>query len=137
MSEVLPEPFRGLEAEGVIVDGIAPEVVGRVVMPRAGTYRPGQTLAFTVRFSEAVVVAGTPRIRLFIGESTREAEYVGGSGSRFLRFEYTVPATSGRGRVRPLDVGRRLVGGTITDIAGNLAQRDLPEPAPLRVKVVR
>ncbi|MFM8536887.1 MAG: cadherin repeat domain-containing protein, partial [Planctomycetaceae bacterium] len=136
VSEVLPERFRGLEAAGVVVDGVAPEIVGRVLMPRAGTYRPGQTLAFTVRFSEAVVVEGTPRIRLFIGASTREAEYVAGSGSRVLRFEYTVPAVSGRGRVRPLDVGQRILGGTITDVAGNLAQRDLTEPQASRVKVM-
>jgi len=136
VSEVLPARFRGLEAEGVLVDGVAPEIVGRVGMPRAGTYRPGQTLAFTVRFSETVVVEGTPRIRLFIGAATREAEYVAGSGSRVLRFEYTVPAVSGRGRVRPLDVGQRILGGTITDVAGNLVQRDLPASESARVKVV-
>jgi hypothetical protein len=137
LPEALPARFRGLEAVGVVVDGVAPAIVGRVGMPRAGTYRPGQTLVFTVRFSEEVAVTGTPRIRLFIGSAVREAEYADGSGTRILRFAYTVPAVSGRGQVRPVDLGQRIVGGTITDLAGNLADREITVPQTQRVKVVR
>jgi hypothetical protein len=134
--ENLPARFRGLSASDVIVDGRPPKIVGRVGMPRAGTYRSGQTLVFTVRFSEAVVVEGVPRIRLFIGSAMREAEYVGGAGSRELRFAYTVPAVTGRRRGRPVELGQRIIGGQIMDVAGNLSLRALKEPQASRVKVV-
>jgi hypothetical protein len=39
--------------------------------------------------------------------------------------------------VRPVDLGQRIVGGTITDLAGNLADREITAPQTERVKVVR
>src|ERR1035437_1141691 len=50
-----------------------------VDVPSGGSYSAGQTLSFTVNFSNAVTVSGTPRIALNIGGTTRYANYVSGS----------------------------------------------------------
>ncbi|MDW7995397.1 MAG: hypothetical protein RMI91_12170, partial [Gemmatales bacterium] len=49
-------------AADVQLDGIVPQVVS-LTPPSAGLYGIGQILTFRVRFSEAVQVAGTPRLR--------------------------------------------------------------------------
>ncbi|WP_312781807.1 IPTL-CTERM sorting domain-containing protein [Brevundimonas sp.] len=67
--------------------------VASVGVPANGAYTPGQTLSFTVNFSEAVTVnttGGTPSIALTVGAATRYATYQSGSGSSSLTFRYTV-----------------------------------------------
>ena len=61
----------------------------------AGAYGTGDVIAIEVPFGEPVIVTETergPRVRLMIGETLRGAQYVSGSGSAMLRFEYTVKA---------------------------------------------
>ncbi|HTH67837.1 MAG TPA: Ig-like domain-containing protein, partial [Rhodanobacter sp.] len=77
---------------GVRVDAIEPGVA-RVDMPADGHYNAGDVLSFSVTTSEAVLVdsaGGTPRLQLDIGGSTAYADYVSGSGSDTLVFQYTV-----------------------------------------------
>lgn len=67
--------------------------VTSVGVPANGAYTPGQTLTFTVNFSETVTVntsGGTPRIALTVGAATRYAAYHSGSGTSSLTFQYTV-----------------------------------------------
>jgi hypothetical protein len=66
--------FTPPNTSGVLVDGVAPTITS-VTGPAAGTYIVGQNLDFTVVFSEAVVVTGTPRLQLTIGSTTRYATY--------------------------------------------------------------
>lgn len=56
----------------VLVDTTRPTITS-VVEPAATTYVGGQTLTFTVNFSEPVTYTGTPRIRLDIGGTTVNA----------------------------------------------------------------
>ena len=61
--------------------------------PRSGnTYRSGDAIRVTVKFSSAVTVTGTPQLELTIGSNRRQADYFYGSGSRNLKFSYTVQA---------------------------------------------
>ena len=61
--------------------------------PRNGdTYRLGDTIRVTVKFSRAVTVTGTPQLELTIGSNRRQSDYFYGSGSRHLKFSYTVQA---------------------------------------------
>ena len=61
--------------------------------PRNGdTYRLGDTIRVTVKFSRAVTVTGTPQLELTIGSDRHQADYFYGSGSRHLKFSYTVQA---------------------------------------------
>ncbi len=63
--------------------------VSSVSVPSNATYKAGDSLNFTVNFSEAVTVTGTPRLVLDVGGSTKYATYTGGSGSSALTFTYT------------------------------------------------
>jgi hypothetical protein len=104
----------------VLVDGVAPTITS-VTGPTAGTYIVGQNLDFTVVFSEAVAVTGTPRLQLTIGSTTRYATYLSGTGTSTLTFRYTVQAgdedTDGIAVASPIDLN----GGTIKDVPGNNA----------------
>jgi uncharacterized delta-60 repeat protein len=61
-----------------------------VTGPANGSYKAGQTLSFTVNFSAAVTVTGTPQLPLTVGSTSRNASYASGSGSTALTFTYTV-----------------------------------------------
>ena len=69
----------------------APRVVG-VVPPQAGTYTSQSTMDFRVKFNKPVDVVGEPSLPLEVGTALREGKYVGGSGTRTLRFQVTPKA---------------------------------------------
>lgn len=99
----------------------APAVTS-VAVPSNGTYVAGQRLDFTVNFSEAVSVTGTPEIALTLDTGgVVEAQYVGQSGASALTFRYTVVA--GENDANGITVGNAIAlnGGTIADVAGNTA----------------
>ncbi|HEY0587647.1 MAG TPA: Ig-like domain-containing protein [Pseudoduganella sp.] len=113
-------------AIAVTVDTTAP-VVNSVSVPANGTYYTGNTLDFTVNFSEAVYVdssGGTPRIALVIGSSTRYADYVSGSGTSALVFRHIV--VNGDSDSDGITVGGLASnGGTLSDLAGNIGVNTL------------
>jgi hypothetical protein len=119
--------FTPPDTSDVLVDGVAPTITS-VTGPAAGTYIVGQTLDFTVVFSEAVAVTGTPRLVLTIGSTTRYATYLTGSGTSTLTFRYTVQAgdlnSDGIAVASPIDLN----GGTITDVPGNDAGLSFTPP---------
>ena len=86
------------------------------------TYKTGDTIEVTTRFSENVTVTGTPRLTLTIGTADKFANYTDGDGTTALNFQYTV--TSGDTDADGISIGAntlKLNGGTITDTAGNPA----------------
>ena len=62
---------------------------------RGDTYRRGETIEVSVEFSHEVEVRGNPLLSLFLGTSRawRGARYAAGSGSKVLKFRYTVQPT--------------------------------------------
>ena len=62
---------------------------------RGDTYRRGETIEVSVTFSHEVEVRGNPLLSLFLGTSSawRGARYAAGSGSKVLKFRYTVQPT--------------------------------------------
>jgi uncharacterized delta-60 repeat protein len=66
--------------------------IASVSGPSAGISKAGQTLSFTVTFSAAVTVTGTPKLALTIGGVPVLASYASGSGTTALVFTYTVQA---------------------------------------------
>jgi hypothetical protein len=109
---------------GVLVDSIPPTVAS-VSVPTDGVYSIGQALAFTVHFSENVLVTtggGAPYIDVTLDTGgTVHAVYTGGSGTPDLTFSYTI--ASGNDDVNGIAVGSaiNLNGGTIKDAATNAA----------------
>ncbi|WP_441003392.1 Ig-like domain-containing protein [Pseudocolwellia agarivorans] len=111
----------------IITDDIEP-IVTSVSAPPNDTYGLGETLSFTVNFDENVLIDtsnGTPRLTITVGETIRYAEYVSGSGTTSLIFNYTLVTddvdTDGLVLNSSIDVN----GGSITDIAVNSADTDL------------
>ncbi|MGO4388634.1 hypothetical protein AB4Y85_13960 [Microvirga sp. 2YAF29] len=72
------------------IDTVAPTMTS-IGVPPNGTYRTGQTLDFTVFFSEAVTVGGVPQLAIDIGGRTVYADFALGAGAS-LTFRYTVEA---------------------------------------------
>ena len=122
------------------VDGVAPAVARdnrgfhRVhIVSDAGadqTYGFGEAIEVEISFNEIVSVLGDPTIILTIGENSRRAAFRGGSGTHDLRFRYLVRADDrdddGINIGPGTDAGGSqlsFVGGTITDLAGNAANR--------------
>jgi hypothetical protein len=110
-----------------VTDNLGPTVAS-VTGPPAATYRCGANLEFTVKFNDAVIVTGTPKLNLTIGGVARAAGYVSGGGSTDLLFRYIVVqgdhAASNEVVVGTLD----LSGGTIRDSVGNDATLTFTAP---------
>ncbi|MDE0350320.1 MAG: hypothetical protein OXM56_11520, partial [Gammaproteobacteria bacterium] len=122
------------------VDTVEPQVTGTEVTSDAGpddTYTAGDAIEITVGFADIVHVitpcatATPPPISLLlsVGEHTRAADLVGGSGTRFLRFRYVVQA--GDFDDDGISLGpSAMQGACIRDHAGNeLDPRSVP-PLP-------
>lgn len=84
---VLTETAYGATTSGVPV--VVPTVSSVSVYPNA-TYTNPMNLDFTVKFSEAVTVTGTPQISLTIGSASKQAVYLSGSGTTDIVFRYTI-----------------------------------------------
>ncbi|QLF92922.1 DUF4347 domain-containing protein [Pseudomonas sp. ABC1] len=105
--------------DGVLVDGVAPTVAS-VTLPAPGAYNAGDVLRFTVNASEVVIVdSGTPQLAINIGGVTRYAQYVAGSGTSALVFEYTVDSTVNAPNGISLAASIDSSGATLHDAAGN------------------
>ncbi|WP_426608556.1 tail fiber protein [Bradyrhizobium sp. McL0616] len=103
------------------VQHTAPSVTSMSV-PANATYVASQNLDFTVNFSEAVSVTGTPQIALTLDTGgVVEAQYVGQSSASALTFRYTI--VGGENDANGVALGSAIVlnGGTIADAAGNAA----------------
>ena len=90
-----------------------PAVILSAAGPANGTYTTAGTLGFAVTYDQAVTVTGTPQISVTIGNNTRQASYISGSGTATLTFQYTaVAGDSSYGISMNAPIG--LNGGTIS-----------------------
>ena len=125
-------------AVSVIRESVAP-VVTSVITPADGIYKAGDTLTFTVHFSEEVDVTGAPRIGLVIGSTTRYLGYVSGSGTTALVFAYTLVLADTDNDGVALGSALELNGGTIRDLAENdllpLTLAAVPSTAGIKVNL--
>ncbi len=115
--------------KALVIDGVVPTVASVSSSTANGTYKIGDTLAITVNFSEAVTVTGTPQLTLETGTTDRIANYVSGSGSTSLTFNYTVQAGDASADLDYVSTSAlALNSGSIKDPAGNDATLTLPTP---------
>ena len=74
-------------------DTTVPTVTGVTSSLANGNYKAGQVVPVQVTFSESVTVSGTPQVTLSTGSpATTAVDYVSGSGTSTLIFNYTVAA---------------------------------------------
>ncbi|WP_316840693.1 MBG domain-containing protein [Pedobacter gandavensis] len=95
--------------------------------PSTGTKAFGEHIAISVTFSDVVTVTGFPRIKLAAGTEFAFANYVSGSGTEVITFDYVV----GAGQfTSDLNYGSttalELFGGTMKDPNNNDAVLTLP-----------
>ncbi len=110
-----------------ITDNTNP-VVTSVLAPTNETYGLGATLNFIVNFDEGVIIDtsnGTPRLVITIGDTVRYAEYVSGSGTTALLFNYTVLADDVDSDGLVIDGSIDVNGGSLIDSAGNNVNTNL------------
>ncbi|MGD8399593.1 MAG: leucine-rich repeat protein [Bacillota bacterium] len=122
----------------ITIDNTAP-TINSVSVPGDKTYKAGDNLEFTVKFSEAATVTttgGMPYIPITIDTGgTVEAAYYSGSGSTALVFRYTVATGNLDGDGVAVSGEINLNGGTIMDAAGNSAVLTFTSPDTTGVKV--
>ena len=102
------------------IRALAPTGLAVVSEPIEGeTYQRGETIEVAVNFSDRVVVAGTPQLALSVGVNTRNADYVRGTNSNQLVFEYTVvEADADTDGIVAGQNALALNGGAITSVYG-------------------
>ncbi len=105
------------DLSSVLVDAVKPSVSG-VEAPVSGIYVQNSQVNFVVNFDEAVTVTGTPLLNLTVGSDAKTAEYLSGSDSSALTFQYVV--ASGEEDTDGLAVdSMSLNSGSILDLNGN------------------
>ncbi|MDD2161168.1 cadherin domain-containing protein [Pseudomonas sp. MIL19] len=114
------------------LDELAPTVSSIAISAASGaqnnSLNAGDVVSVTVAMDEATLVDttnGTPRVALNIGGSTAYADYVSGSGSTALVFQYTIQAGQTDANGISLDANAlQANGGTLRDAAGNTVVLD-------------
>ncbi|MFJ4347293.1 Ig-like domain-containing protein [Pseudomonas sp. NPDC089401] len=107
----------GLTGAVYSIDHDAP-TVGSVSVPVGVAYNAGDTLTYVVNTSEAVIVDGVPKLALDIGGRTVFADFVAGSGTPTLVFQYRIQA--GDNDADGVQVlGLTANGASLHDAAGN------------------
>ncbi|MES2352903.1 MAG: Ig-like domain-containing protein, partial [Pseudomonadota bacterium] len=86
------------------------------------TLNAGDVVSVTVTMSEATTVTGTPQLALNVGGTTVQANYVSGTGTTALVFNYTILASQTDANGISIAANSlALNSGTLTDAAGNNA----------------
>ena len=111
-------PFFAVAAPAAAIPP-ASGTIASLTTSTSGSYKESTTIDFTATFSEAVTVAGSPRIVLNVGGTAKYATYLSGSGTTILVFRYTVDvgATDTNGI---LVGGIQLNSGTVLNTADGL-----------------
>lgn len=129
-NSVSDKTFTPPDTTGVLVDTTAPTVSSITAITSDGTYKAGETLDFSVTFSESVttnVSGGYPRIAVTIGSTSRYLTPTANTTNTTHTFRYTIVnneldtdgialgnsvQSNGTGYAR--DAGRNNVTGTFT-----------------------
>ncbi|MGH9909883.1 MAG: Ig-like domain-containing protein, partial [Nitrososphaerales archaeon] len=115
--------------KNIVIDAISPIVSGVSSTSPNGSYNVGDTIAVTVTFSEPVNVSGTPRLLLETGSTDRFANFVSGSGTATLTFNYVVQIGDTSADLDYVSTtSLELNGGTISDPTNNNTVLTLPTP---------
>lgn len=105
--------------------------VAEVAFVTSGLYSLGDRVEVRISFTEVVHVSGDLELLLSIGEHSRRAAFVDGSGTRRLLFRYVVKEDDFDADGISIGVGA-LVGGTLRTAAGSAVRREFPAQAANR-----
>ena len=125
-------PGNGIDdnCNGEIDEGGGPTVTSVAAVISDGAYGIGTVIPVTVLFSTAVTVTGTPQLTLETGAADETVDYVSGSGTDTLTFNYTVADGNTSADLDYTDTAALAAnGGTIKDDSDADAVLTLPAPA--------
>ncbi len=112
------------------LDEVSSVVTGVSATTEDGSYKAGDIIAVTVDFDETVAVTGVPTLTLKVGATEKAINYVSGSGTNTLTFNYTVDIADAEVALDYASTtALNLNGGTIKDTAENAAVLILAPPA--------
>lgn len=115
--------------KNLVIDGMVPSVTSVTSSTPDGTYSLGSTISLQISFTEAVTVTGTPQLTLETGSTDRAVNYVSGSGTGTLTFNYAVQSGDVSSDLDYVSTNSlALNGGTIQDAATNNATLALAVP---------
>ncbi|RHY80192.1 hypothetical protein DYB30_002527, partial [Aphanomyces astaci] len=103
MNLLLPTP-QALGVALKIDTSRTPFVTNVLATTPDGTYFCGDLITIQVFYSENVVVTGQPVLKLDLGKNDRNADFVGGSGTPVLTFQYAVGQDDTSRDLRYIDV---------------------------------
>lgn len=114
-----PLPGGWASTVGINVDGIAPTSTVRTSPVNGTTRLLNHNITYSMTFSEPVTVTGFPRFQITLATGTVYANYLGGTGTNTISFNYNVQ--EGDEDLDGIVTGNtlQLNGGTIKDLAGN------------------
>ena len=127
-----PLPFHPLHKVDAVLPHVKPN--GIAITSSAGSddiYTEGEKVEVTLTFNETVTVINTPQVTLNIGGSDKSAEYMTGTGTAKLVFEYTID--TGNEDTDGIEIQAdqlSMNNGTIRDIVGNTATLTHPALPP-------
>jgi hypothetical protein len=108
-------------------DVTAPTVLNVTAPGYNGRFDAGRAVDVAVKFSESVVVTGSPRIQLSTGTTNQWATYVSGSYTDTLVFRYTIQSGDYSDNLDYVSTASlSLNSGTIKDFSNNNATLTLP-----------
>lgn len=104
--------------------------VTKVTLPAAGRYKAGSDLLFTLTFARPVMVVGSPSFPVALGGASRDAAYVGGTGTDTLTFKVSVVAgdNAPAGITLPQALSES-IDNRICDLASEVSSQSLDLPA--------
>jgi len=119
-------PFTG---QVFTIDKTAPTVANVTSSTANGYYNAPDLISIQVKFSEPVIVSGTPQLTLETGATDRVVDYTSGSGTDTLTFNYTIQAGDNSADLDTVSTSALAFnGGTILDAAHNDAALTLASP---------
>ena len=117
------------------MDGVAPSVsqVTTSTSYPSNTYRAGQSINVRVVFTETLDLSNVDETATFLtllldGGATNATNVAAGSTGTYLIFTYLIQAGDSTADLSYVDVFSLILGGTLTDVAGNTASLTLPTP---------
>ncbi len=120
--------------KAIVIDGNAPEVTSVSSSKSDGSYSINDIIPITVTFSEAVIVTGTPQIELETGDTDAIVDYLSGSGTTTITFNYVVAIGQVSSDLDYTSKDALILNegiAFIKDATGNNAILELPNPGDL------
>ncbi len=115
---------------GWVMDDQIPIITSVTSSTANGYYKTGQVISIQVHTSKVVYVSGNPRISMNVNQPNRFAEYVSGSGTQVLNFDFTIQAGDISSDLDYDNIGMLILNsGQIVDhpsFIGNLLSTTLP-----------